>query len=213
MKNELLEKCNLIATNARLNAKSEVQLFCQIMEWSDTDTFFVADDPHGGVSLGDYFFNMSDIHEVVANYPKLLERYGSNEAIATAIIRWYDFSTDWHSEHTPMEWVKIKSIDKFTEKPHYTFPEDGQEVFIKWGAKGMTNIAKFRKQIKDFMATRKNVFCIKAKENLAKYDNNVHYARRPDYWCPVTNPDDSHNINLHSWLNGADELVKKGGQK
>ena len=207
---ELLQKCNLIAQNASIVARDEIRLFCKIMDWSDADVYFVADDPHGVVSLGDYFFNMSDIHEVVANYPKLLERFGSKEELSNAIIRWYDWTTDYHLKHPVMEWVKIRTTDMFTGKPHYIFPEDGQEVFIKWGAKGMTNIAKFRKEIKDFMATRKNVFCIKAKDNLAKYDNNVHYARRPDYWCPVTVPTDEHYINLSSWLKGADELVEKG---
>jgi len=211
MEKELLQKCNLIAQNASIVARDEIRLFCQIMDWSDADVYFVADDPHGVVSLGDYFFNMSDIHEVVANYPKLLERFGSNEELSNIIIRWYDWSTDYHCEHTPMEWVKIKSIDKFTGKPHYTFPEDGQEVMIKWGVKATACTAMFRAKMKDHLGNEhKNVFCPKRRDDLSKYETNVLYGKRPDYWCPVTVPTDEHYINLHSWLMGACELVEKG---
>jgi hypothetical protein len=209
-KKNFLEACREQTNYTVATSRGELELFCEIMEWSKEDVYFVADDPHGVVSLGDYFFNMSDIHEVVANYPKLLERFGSNEELSNTIIHWYDWTLEYHSKHTPMEWVKIKSIDKFTGKPHYTFPEDGQEVFIKWGAKGMTNIAKFRKAIYTAAGVVKNVFCEKSRTDLSKYDKIVHFVRRPDYWCPVTVPTDEHYINLHSWLMGAYELVEKG---
>lgn len=207
MKNELLEKCNLVATNARLNAKSEVRLFCQIMDWSDADVYFVADDPHGVVSLGDYFFNMSDIHEVVANYPKLLERYDSNEAIATAIIRWYDFSTDWHSEHTPMDFIKVCYHNNLTGKDEKNMPEEGK-TFLGWFG-GVYKVCKIVEgamhECDGFLYDKDSWSSMTLlADDVANELESYAYLKRPDY---------SHNINLHSWLNGADELAEKGGQK
>lgn len=46
MEKELLQKCNLIAQNASIVARDEIRLFCQIMDWSDADVYFVADDTH-----------------------------------------------------------------------------------------------------------------------------------------------------------------------
>jgi len=206
MKNELLEKCNLIATNAGLNAKSEVRLFCQIMEWSDADTFFVAEDPHGVVSLGDYFFNMSDIYEVVANYPKLLERYGSNEAIATAIIRWYDFSTDWHSEHTPMDFIKVCYHNNLTGKDEKNMPEEGK-TFLGWFG-GMYKVCQMilgsMHECDGFYVGSNSGGDLWTSRTLLAED----VANELESYAYLKVPDYSHNINLHSWLNGADELVK-----
>lgn len=209
MEKELLQKCNLIAQNASIVARDEIRLFCQIMDWSDADVYFVADDPHGVVSLGDYFFNMSDIHEVVANYEKLVKAWGSKEELYMDIIKWYDWTTDYHHRHPVMEWVKIRTTNKFTGKPHYIFPEDGQEVMIKWGVKATACTAMFRAKMKDYLGNEyKNVFCPKRRDDLSKYETNVLYGKRPDYWCPVTVPTDEHYINLSSWLKGACDLVK-----
>ena len=210
-KKNFINSCRYSVDYMAAASRTELNLFCEIMEWSKEDVYFVADDPHGVVSLGDYFFNMSDIHEVVANYPKLLERFGSNEELSNIIIRWYDWTLEYHSKHPVMDWVKIRTTDKFTGKPHYIFPEDGQEVMIKLGVKATACTAMFRAKMKDNLGNEyKNVFCPKRRDDLSKYETNVLYGKRPNYWCPVTVPTDEHYINLHSWLMGACELVKKG---
>lgn len=203
MEKELLQKCNLIAQNASIVARDEIRLFCQIMDWSDADVYFVADDPHGVVSLGDYFFNMSDIHEVVANYPKLLERFGSNEELSNIIIRWYDWTTDWHNKHMPMEWVKVKRTNALTKQVEYVTPEVQEGKSVSESVLFSTDGYGFQLGLYD-----------KKSNKFVPYGRN--YALRPvevKYWMEIREPDDTHNINLHSWLMGACNLVKKGDEK
>jgi len=201
MKKELLQKCNLVAHNASVAARDEIRLFCQIMDWSDADVYFVADDPHGGVSLGDYFFNMSDIHEVVANYEKHIERFGSNEELSNAIIRWYDWTIDWHNKHMPMDWVKVKRMNALTKQVEYVTPEvqEGKsalEHVVFWTDRYGYHLGFYDKKLNRFVSFGR--------------DYNFFRPNEVLYWTEIHEPDDTHNINLHSWLMGACDLVKKG---
>ena len=203
MEKELLQKCNLIAQNASIVARNEIRLFCQIMDWSDADVYFVADDPHGVVSLGDYFFNMSDIHEVVANYPKLLERFGSNEELSNIIIRWYDWTLEYHSKHPVMDWQKVERFNALTKNTEYNLPPIPEgKTCSDWI---MFRTKEYGKQygIYDKMSDR-----------FISYRNNVcTNPSNTSYWMEVHEPTDEHYINLHSWLMGACKLVEKGGQE
>jgi hypothetical protein len=173
------------------------------MEWSDADTFFVADDPHGVVSLGDYFFNMSDIHDVITNYEKLIECFGSNEELSNAIIRWYDWTTDWHNKHMPMDWVKVRRKNALTNKIEYVTPS------IQEG-----------KSISEKLLFRTNGFGVhygfydRKSDLFVGYSEYSFHTADVLYWMEIREPDDSHNINLHSWLMGACEIeIEKGDQK
>ena len=211
MEKELLQKCNLIAQNASIVARDEIRLFCQIMDWSDADVYFVADDPHGVVSLGDYFFNMSDIHEVVANYPKLLERFGSNEELSNIIIRWYDWTLEYHSKHPVMDWQKVDLVNKFTGEKTKVLPieecdynGDRKFVLILFedrvvGREYMPKMASYSEQKDDWRL----VDWTWLKDS---YGDTVEVT----HWFNLNNPTDEHYINLHSWLMGACELVEKG---
>lgn len=206
MEKELLQKCNLIAQNASIVARDEIRLFCQIMDWSYTDVYFVADDPHGVVSLGDYFFNMSDIHEVVANYPKLLERFGSNEELSNIIIRWYDWTADWHSNHMPMDFIKVCYHNNLTGKDEKNMPEEGK-TFIGW-FRGVYKVCQMilgsMHECDGFYVGSNSGGDVWTSRTLLAEDvvnelESYSYLKVPDY---------SHNINLHSWLMGACDLVK-----
>lgn len=200
MEKELLQKCNLIARNASIVARDEIRLFCQIMGWSDTDVYFVADDPHGVVSLGDYFFNMSDIHEVVANYPKLLERYGSNEELSNIIIRWYDWTLEYHSKHPQFGWIMSEQKNMLTGEKTKIFPEKTTECrYYFVHTKTKTYVANHDSVKHVFWGIEAGT-CIPEDSVL--------------YWSEMILPTDEHYINLHSWLMGACEIeIEKGDQK
>lgn len=203
MEKELLQKCNMIAQNASIVARDEIRLFCQIMDWSDADVYFVADDPHGVVSLGDYFFNMSDIHEVVANYQKLLERFGSNEELSNIIIRWYDWSTDYNCEHPHMDWQKVERFNALTKKMEYNLP------LIP---KGKTCSDKILFRTKEY-GTQYGIYD-KMSDRFVSYRNNVcTNPSETSYWMEVYEPTDEHYINLSSWLKGAYDLVENSQTK
>lgn len=91
--------CSITADRVMFNAQEEIRLFCEITDCSYEDSFLIGEDPHGPVSIGDYFFNMSDIHTVIKEYPKLREMYKSNDAIGDAIHNWYNYSLDMHENH------------------------------------------------------------------------------------------------------------------
>ena len=152
------------------------------------------------LSLGDYFFNMSDIHEVVANYPKLLERFGSNEELSNIIIRWYDWSTDYHCEHPVMDWQKVERFNALTKNTEYNLPPIPE---------GKTCSDKILFRTKEY-GTQYGIYD-KMSDRFVSYRNNV--CTNPfetSYWMEVYEPTDEHYINLSSWLKGAYELVKKG---
>lgn len=203
MEKELLKKCNLIAQNASIVAMDEIRLFCQIMDWSDADVYFVADDPHGVVSLGDYFFNMSDIHEVVANYPKLLERFGSNEELSNIIIRWYDWTLEYHSKHPHMDWQKVERFNALTKKTEYNVPPIPE-------GKNCTDVVILY-QTKEY-GRYYGLYDGKTNRFSSPVTMTEFYPNEVSYWMEVYEPADEHYINLHSWLMGAYELVEKGEQ-
>ena len=174
MKNELLEKCNLVATNARLSAKSEVRLFCQIMGIADNIyNHFIGDDPYGVVDFQDglYDFSMTDIHVVVSEYEHWLELYGSNEALARAVRQWYYWSLDWHQKHPAMTWTK----------PEHE-PYDGQKTIVAYERNGEIDY-------------QSDVFF----DELGWEGFEREDVR---YWLELTKPDDTYCPNLRSWLAG-----------
>lgn len=206
MEKELLQNCNLIARNASIVARDEIRLFCQIMDWSDSDVYFVADDPHGVVSLGDYFFNMSDIHEVVSNYEKHIERFGSNEELSNAILRWYDWTTDWHNDHMPMDFIKVCYHNNLTGKDEKNMPEEGK-TFIGWFG-GVYKVCQMilgsMHECDGFYVGSNSGGDVWTSRTLLAED----VANELESYAYLKVPDYSHNINLHSWLMGACDLVK-----
>lgn len=196
-KKNLIEICKEQTNYTMGHSRNEVNLFCDIMEWSKEDVYFVGDDPHGVVSLGDYFFNMSDIHEVIANYEKYIKRFGSNEELSNVIIRWYDWTTDWHNKHMPMDWVKVRRYNALTKQEEFVTPE------VQEG-----------KSVSENLLFRTNGFGVHYGFYDRKGDLFVGYSKYSFhtadvlYWMEIRKPDDSHNINLLSWLMGACDIVK-----
>lgn len=179
-------------------SKMELDLFCEIMECSKEDVYFVGDDPHGVVSLGDYFFNMSDIHEVVANYEKHIERFGSNEELSMAIIRWYDWTIDYHSNHPVMDWQRVEHFNALTKNTEYNLPPIPE---------GKTYSDKILFRTKEY-GTQYGVYD-KMSDLFISYRNNVcANPSETSFWMEVYEPTDEHYINLRSWLMGACDLVK-----
>lgn len=198
---DFIEACHEETNYVVATSRRAVNLFCEIMEWSKEDVYFVGDDPHGVVSLGDYLFNMSDIHEVVANYEKHIERFGSNEELSNAIIRWYDWTIDWHNKHMPMGWVKVKRMNALTKQVEYVTPE------VQEGKSASEHVV-FRTDRYGYHLG----FYDKKSNRFVSFGRDYNFFRPNEvlYWTEIHEPDDTHNINLHSWLMGACDLVKKG---
>ena len=213
--------CKVAATNAMQAARDEVRLFCDIMEWSKEDVFYVAEDPHGVVSLGDYFFNMSDIHEVVANYPKLLERFGSNEELSSIIIRWYDWTLEYHDRHPVHDWRKVQQLNHLTGETSLDLPEldmDSKMAYKRYSKPVL---------IVDETDLQKPTYCDQMPASVAMYDYDEKdwwlcelgvfchdiFHVEITHWKYIDWPTDEHYINLHSWLMGACDLIEKGEEK
>lgn len=217
-KKNFIEACFAASNCTMAHSRNEVNLFCDIMEWSKEDVYFIADDPHGVVSLGDYFFNMSDIHEVVANYPKMLERFGSNEELSNAIIRWYDWTIEYHNRHPVHGWEKVQQLNNLTGDTSLNLPE--LDMDSKMAHKRYSKPVL----IIDETSLQKPTFCDQMPASVAMYDYdredwwlcelgvfyNDTFHVEITHWKYLDWPSDEHYINLHSWLIGADELVKKG---
>jgi hypothetical protein len=205
-KKNFIDACVAAKNCTMAHSHNEVNLFCEIMEWYKEDVYFVGDDPHGVVSLGDYFFNMSDIHEVIANYEKHIGRFGSNEELQNAIIRWYDWTADWHNNHMPMDFIKVCYHNNLTGKDEKNMPEEGK-TFIGW----FGGVYKVCQMILGSMHECDGFYVVSNSggdvwtsrtllaEDIANELESYAYLKVPDY---------SHNINLHSWLMGACDLVK-----
>lgn len=101
--------CSVIADRVMFHAREEVRLFCEIMECDYEYSYNVADDPHGPVSVGDYFFNMSDIHTVIKLYPRLREKYKTNDSIGDIIHDWYNYSLDMYENHKDEPCINLLS--------------------------------------------------------------------------------------------------------
>lgn len=197
-KKNFIEACVAAKNCTMAHSLNEVNLFCEIMYWSKEDVYFVEDDPHGVVSLGDYFFNMSDIHDVIANYEKHIERFGSNEELSNAIIRWYDWTTDWHNNHMPMDWQKVEQFNALTKNTEYNLPHIPE-------GKNCSKRILFK--------TKEYGICHGIYDGITKkfisWSSKFWYSEfETSHWMEIRDPDDSHNINLHSWLMGACDLVK-----
>lgn len=197
-KKNFIEACVAASNCTMVHSRNEVNLFCDIMEWSKEDVYFVGDDPHGVVSLGDYFFNMSDIHEVVSNYPKLLERFGSNEELSNIIISWYDWTIEYHSKHPVMDWQKVELFNALTKKTEYNTPPipEGKmcsdKILFKTKEYGMYN----------------GLF--DGKKFLIEPDwRGAFDPKETSYWMEINEPTNEHYINMHSWLMGACDIIKK----
>lgn len=101
--------CLVTVDRVMFNAVEEVRLFSSIMGYSFDEMFHVANDPHGVVCLCDEFYDMSDIHTVIKEYPKLREKYKTNRAIEEIISEWYFYSLDMRNHHRDKPCINLKS--------------------------------------------------------------------------------------------------------
>lgn len=197
-KKNFIEDCKYSFDYMAAASRIEVNLFCEIMEWSKEDVYLVGDNPHGVVSLGDYFFNMSDIHDVIANYEKHIERFGSNEELSNAIIRWYDWTLDYHYKHPHMDWQKVERFNALTNEMEYNVPPIPE---------GKTCSNKILFRTKEY-GTQYGIYD-EMSDRFISYRNNVcTNPSETSFWMEIYEPSDEHYINLSSWLIGASDLVK-----
>lgn len=62
--------------------------------------YWVSDDPTGVCSFGDtYFFNLTEMKQVIDNLPRYIQRYGSREAVGEEIANW----TNWWLDNQPAD--------------------------------------------------------------------------------------------------------------
>ena len=67
---------------------------CELWAGDTREEDRAADRPSDSVDVaqfGDYFFNLSDICTVVANYKYWLKRYDSREGVGEAVCDWHDY--------------------------------------------------------------------------------------------------------------------------
>lgn len=96
-KKNFKQECIEVIYDLMHSCYDELNLFCEIVGLPKNDhNDFIADDPHGVVDFqeGYMFFNMSDIHVVIAEYEHWLELYKTNDEIARVVREWYYYSLE-----------------------------------------------------------------------------------------------------------------------
>lgn len=96
MKCSINEACQIVTDLAKEYAKNEVDLFCRIMGYPKNEhNDFIGGDPHGVVDMqeGYRYFNMTDIHVLIADYARWLTIYKDNQTLRKVVDEWYYWKT------------------------------------------------------------------------------------------------------------------------
>lgn len=81
--------------------------------------YWVSDDPTGVCSFGDtYFFNLTEMKQVIDNLPRYIQRYGSREAVGEEITNWVNWWLDNQPADTAQEIITERLIH--TVRPKLT---------------------------------------------------------------------------------------------
>lgn len=103
------KECSIVNDRAMFDAREEIRLFCLITDRCYADSFLIGRDPHGTASIGEEFFDMSDIHTVIKEYPRLIMEHKSNEAIADIIDEWHHHIMDIYENHKKEPCINLRS--------------------------------------------------------------------------------------------------------
>ena len=116
-------ECSLVRDRAVVAAREEIRLFCRILGYSNNDlNHLIGDDPHGIVDMqeGYRYFNMTDIHVLIADYARWLAIYKDNQTLRKVVDEWYYWSLGL-KEESVQEWISVEE-----RKPDFHTP-----VFIQ----------------------------------------------------------------------------------
>lgn len=73
--------------------------------------YWVSDDPTGICSFGDtYFFNLTEMKQVIDNLPRYIQRYGNREAVGEEIANWTNWWLDNQPADTAREFITERII-------------------------------------------------------------------------------------------------------
>ena len=89
-------ECSLVRDRAVVAAREEIRLFCRILGYPNNDlNHLIGDDPHGIVDMqeGYRYFNMTDIHVLIADYARWLAIYKDNQTLRKVVDEWYYWKT------------------------------------------------------------------------------------------------------------------------
>ena len=89
-------ECSLVRDRAVVAAREEIRLFCRILGYPNNDlNHLIGDDPHGIVDMqeGYRYFNMTDIHVLIADYARWLSIYKDNQTLRKVVDEWYYWKT------------------------------------------------------------------------------------------------------------------------
>lgn len=176
-------------------AIEEVKLFCKIMCYPENDILLVGEDPHGIVSIGDDFYNMTDIHVVISQYDHWISIYGSDSILRKVIWQWYDWRTEWYNKHPRMEWVNTKCANVLTGEICYNLPpvQKGEVCSMAVAFKTIAN------------GIFEGIYDYAYNEFVSPHfsaGRNRFIKEEVECWLRIREPDNTHDINLKSWLMG-----------
>ena len=92
-------ECSLVRDRAVYAAREEIRLFCRILGYPNNDlNHLIGDDPHGIVDMqeGYRYFNMTDIHVLIADYARWLVIYKDNQTLRKVVDEWYYWTLENH---------------------------------------------------------------------------------------------------------------------
>lgn len=90
--NWYIVKCRLMKHDAESIAKGAISIFCQILGYPDNDhNCLIGGNPHGVVDIqeGYRFFNMTDIHVLLAEYEHWMKLYKDHKTLRKVVDEWY----------------------------------------------------------------------------------------------------------------------------
>lgn len=193
--NKFILDCRTATADAKNAARTEINLFCEIMRLSKSkDYYFIVNDPYGIVDFMDgcYFFNMTDIHVIISEYEHWMEIYKTNEKLRKAVDAWYFYCKDWYEQHSSEEhqWVNVK--ERLPEKECVNKGIWGQPVLCK------TTSGEYKR-----MRLRENGEW----QNIEGDDKWKFYCGNVTHWKPIITPEQETERskgcpNLRSWLAG-----------
>lgn len=95
-KKNFKQECSEVVYDLMHSCYDELNLFCEIIGLPKSEVNrFIGDDPHGIADImeGYRYFNMTDIHVVIADYARWLTIYKDNQTLRKVVDEWYYWKT------------------------------------------------------------------------------------------------------------------------
>ena len=108
-----LAVCKTLTALAKQNSMRCVGAFCELLGYPNNNlNHLIGDDPHGIVDIqeGYRFFNMTDIHVLIADYERWINLYHDNQTLRKVVDEWYywtleEYEKDYHRPCNLKNWL------------------------------------------------------------------------------------------------------------